>query len=212
MRVIIFANGEIEDLKGAKALLEPNDLLIAADGGARFCKALDIIPNILIGDLDSIDEKDVLDFNNAGTQILKFNPQKDETDLELALLHAQSLKAEEVIIFGGLGRRWDHSLANLLLPAHPALASLNISFWENGQWFYLIQHKIEIQATPGTTLSLIPIGGDVAGVSTEGLEWPLKNETLAFGATRGVSNKFLLGKVTINIKKGYLLCVLGSSE
>ncbi len=212
MRAIIFANGEIEDLEGAKALIEEGDLLIAADGGARFCKAMGLNPQVLIGDFDSLSEEEVESFQKAGTQVLRFDPRKDETDLELALLHAQSLGITEVLILGGLGRRWDHSLANLLLPAHHALKDLKVSFWEQGQWFYLLRDRIEIAALPGTTISLIPIAGDAEGVSSQGLEWPLNNETLSFGASRGVSNLFSSNKVSIDIKKGFLLCIVGSRD
>ena len=212
MRAIVFANGEIRDLQGAKELINPGDILIAADGGARFCREMDLIPDILIGDLDSVSKKDEDYFQKAGTKILKFEPRKDETDLELALLHSLSLEIEQIIILGGLGRRWDHSLANLLLPALPALDSLNISFWEEGQWIYLIRNEIEIKADRGSTLSLIPLGGDAEGVNTKWLEWPLIDETLVFGATRGLSNKVLQEKVSIKIKKGKLLCVYGAKD
>lgn len=212
MRVILFANGEIVDLQGAKALIQHNDILIAADGGARFCKAMDLVPNVLIGDLDSLSIEEVDEFREGGTQILSFDPRKDETDLELALLHALSMGAEEVMILGGLGRRWDHTLANLLLPAHPSLKGLNVSFWEQGQWFYFLRDIIKINAPVGTTLSLIPLGGDVEGVNSAGLEWSLKNETLKFGVSRGMSNLFASEQVSIEIKKGVLLVIVGSHD
>ena len=212
MRVIIFANGEIEDLAGAKALIHAADFLIAADGGARFCRALDLVPDVLIGDLDSVPAKDEVYFQGEGTKIIRFEPRKDETDLELALLHSLTVDVGEVVILGGLGKRWDHSLANLLLPALPALEGLKISFWESGQWIYLIRDSLEITTDPGTILSLIPVGGDVEGVTTQGLEWPLKNETLIFGATRGLSKQDIEEKVIVTIQKGMLLCILGASD
>ena len=113
---------------------------------------------------------------------------------------------------GGLGHRWDQTLANLLLPVYKKLHGLHVSFWDDGQWLYLVEGEKVIQGRVGQTLSLIPIGGDVVGVTTHGLQWPLTDETLYFGATRGVSNEILDANVVIHVRQGVLLCVVSEKE
>lgn len=210
MRAVIFANGILNDPQSAKSLIQTNDLLIAADGGARHCRVLGITPKILIGDLDSQTEDEIKAWEKAGVEVIRHNPRKDETDLELALLFAKEAGADEALVLGGLGSRWDMTIANLLLPAYQNLKGMQVVFWDAGQWLYLVSDETEISGQPGQTVSLIPIGGDAQGVTTQGLEWPLADETLVFGATRGVSNVLTKNPATVSIREGLLLCVVTS--
>jgi len=86
MRAIIFANGEFPDPQGVRNLLRPDDLIIAADGGTRHALAAGVIPHIVVGDLDSLSPDEQARVEAAGSQIVRFSPRKDETDLELALI------------------------------------------------------------------------------------------------------------------------------
>ena len=212
MRAIVFVNGEINDLDGAKALIKSDDLLLAADGGARHCMCLGLRPDVLIGDMDSLSEEEIETLQAAGTEIIRHNPRKDETDLELALLYLLEQEVDEALILGGLGRRWDQTLANLLLPAYHQLKGLQVSFWADGEWLYLLDREREIFGKPGATVSLIPLQGDAEAVTTEGLEWPLNNEKLYFGATRGVSNLMLSDSAWVRLKEGLLLVVVGAGD
>jgi len=206
MRAIIIANGIIEDPEGARALLRPADTIIAADGGAAHCRRLGITPALIVGDMDSLNPEDALYWSQQGVQFIRHDRRKDETDLELALLRAQGLGRKEALVLGGLGGHWDQTFANLLLPAYHLLEELRVTFWHNGLWIYLVRNRRDIQGKAGQTVSLIPIGGDVQGVSTQGLEWQLEDETLTFGATRGVSNVLAADTATVQVKKGFLLC------
>ncbi len=208
MRAIIFANGKLENPAAARALIRPDDTIIAADGGAAHCHALGILPSIIIGDLDSLSAEEVEAWQQKGVEIIQHDPRKDETDLELALLLAQGLAREEALVFGALGGRWDQTIANLLLPAYSRLEDIDITYWHAGTWFYLVRSECTIHARAGQTVSLIPLGGDAVGVTTEGLEWPLEAETLQFGATRGVSNLMLGETATIHLQSGLLLCAV----
>lgn len=206
MRAVIFANGELHDLEAVRALLEPGDTVIAADGGAHHCAALGLIPSLLVGDFDSLTDLEVQDWERRGVQLIHHDARKDETDLELALLLAQGLVREEALVFGALGGRWDQTFANLLLPAYEKLDGLDVTFWHNGLWVYLIRGRREIHGKPGQTVSLLPVGGDVVGVTTQGLEYPLNDATLKFGATRGVSNVLLAQTAAVSVESGLLLC------
>ncbi len=206
MRAVIFANGSLDNPTAARALLRPDDTIIAADGGAAHCRTLGITPALIVGDLDSLSQVDQTHWENQGVQIIRHDRRKDETDLELALLYAQGLDREEALVLGALGGRWDQTFANLLLPAYHNLESLPVTFWHDGLWIYVVRASRTIRGHAGQTVSLIPVGGDVHGVSTTGLEYPLQGETLYFGATRGVSNVLQGETATVQVQDGMLLC------
>ena len=109
-------------------------------------------------------------------------------------------------MLGALGGRWDQSFANILLPSYHLLEAQDVTFWHEGTWIYLIREQRTIRGQAGQTVSLIPVRGSAHGVTTEGLEWPLENEILLMGASRGISNVLLGEKAVIRVNDGLLLC------
>jgi thiamine pyrophosphokinase len=213
LRVIIFANGVLNDPESARRSIQPGDLLIAADGGLHFYDQLGITPDILIGDLDSVGAERLASLAQGQTTIVRYPQRKDFTDLELALQYARQQGAQEILVYAALGARWDQTLANLLLPAAASMSGARVTLLDGAHEIYLIDSRRgasrwEVSGQPGDTVSLIPIGGDARGVSTEALEYPLKDETLSFGATRGVSNVLLARKARIKLEAGLLVCVV----
>ena len=208
MRAIIFANGEFPHPQSAHSLLRPDDLIIAADGGTRHALVAGVIPHVVIGDLDSLSPDEQARVEAAGAQIIRFPPRKDETDLELALLHAVREGATEIVILAALGGRLDQTIANLLLLALPELSGLDVRIVEGRQTALLIRGEVLIEGQIGDTLSLIPLGGDAVGVTAEGLEWPLHEDTLRFGPARGVSNVLTAQIARVCVRRGLLLCVV----
>ncbi len=210
IRAVIFANGNLSQPLSVRSLLKPDDLLIAADGGAAQMQAINLLPKAAIGDFDSLDADSLNALENAGVKIFRFPIKKDLTDLELALQYAQSQGIRDILILGALGNRWDQTLANLLLPAAAAFADLYIRLVDGSQEMTLIRtgQTLQLDGQAGDTLSLIPLAGDATGITTQGLEYPLRRETLSFGNTRGVSNVLLGDSASISLEKGMLLCVL----
>ena len=204
MRAVIFANGQLN----RPILIQPDDLVIAADGGTHHCLGLGIRPQVVIGDLDSVREDELEALSASGTEIITYPERKDFTDLELALLEAQKRGADRVLILAALGKRWDQSLANLLLPA--TLPGLNISLLDDLQEIHFIRpgKTLEISGQPGDTVSLIPLSGDASGITTHGLEYPLYQEMLQFGSTRGISNVMLGSQASVKLGAGLLLCAV----
>ena len=208
MRAIIFANGEFPDPQTARGLLRPDDLAIAADGGTHHALTAGVIPRVIIGDLDSLSPDEQARVEAAGSQIVRFSPCKDETDLELALLHAVREGATEILVLAALGGRLDQIIANLLLLSLPELRELDVRIVEGAQEAFLIRDEALIEGQLGDTVSLIPLGGDAVGVTAEGLEWPLHRETLRFGPARGVSNVLVAEQARVRVRRGMLLCVV----
>ena len=212
-RAVILANGELNDLDSARALVRADDLIIAADGGLRHCRALGLTPHTLIGDLDSTSPADLAAVESAGTQIVRYPARKDQTDLELALEWTVAHGADDIVILGALGGRWDQTLANLLLPALPTWQSARIRIVDGRQQISLARGpgSITLIGSPGDTVSLISVGGDAVGITTAGLEYPLANGTLRFGSTLGVSNALIANEAGVTLLEGLLVCIVISS-
>jgi len=214
VRVIIFTNGEINYPQRLLDLIEEGDVLIAADGGARHCLRLGLLPKLVIGDFDSLSETELNNLEEAGAELQRHPTHKDETDLELALLAARDQGAERVVICGALGARWDMTLANILLLAHPEFSSLSIHIVDGPQELSLLQggQTRQIVGEPGDTLSLMPLLGGANGITTQGLEYPLENGSLRIGATRGVSNVMISHLAQVQLDEGLLLVVLNKDR
>lgn len=210
MRAVIFASGRLSHPDLDREHLRPDDWLIAADGGARHCQALALTPATIIGDFDSLAPDELREYERAGVEIISHPTRKDETDLELALRHALRREAGEVLILGGLGQRWDQSLANLLLAGASGLESLHLRLIDGPQEVLPLRggQSIELKGRPGDTVSLIPLAGDALGVTTRGLEYPLSDSRLPFGATLGVSNVLTADSAHVSLAEGLLLCMI----
>jgi thiamine pyrophosphokinase len=212
VRAVIFANGECPNPQEAMELVHSDDLVLAADGGTRHALAAGVIPQVVIGDLDSLSPADQACVEAAGSQFVRFSPRKDETDLELALLYAARGGATEIVVLGALGGRLDQTIANVLLLALPELRNIDVRIVAGPQEAFLIQGEAAIEGQPGDVVSLIPLGGDAVDVTTDGLEWRLEEDTLHFGLARGVSNVLAARRAHVRVRQGSLLCVVMHAE
>ncbi len=207
MRAVVVANGPLPTHPFCQHLVEDNDLVICVDGGAGKALALGLMPEVVIGDMDSLEAPLREQLRAKGCRFIEYPSRKDETDSELAIRHALSLGATEIIMLGMLGARIDHSLANIMLLTLPELEQVKVRLVEGCQEVFVIRDEILIEGMPGDTLSLLPLSGDVVGVRTEGLEYPLHYGTLRFGAARGVSNVLTASRAKITVGSGLLLVV-----
>jgi thiamine pyrophosphokinase len=214
LRAIVFANGELKDPESVRALIQDGDYIIAADGGSYHCVQLGIKPHVVVGDFDSLGESDLQALQASGTQLVRYDPRKDFTDLELALEHARKNGARQALIFAALGKRWDQTLANLLLPAVQTLLGLEIRLIDGAQEISLLRggENCRLEGQVGDTLSLIPLTLEARGVLTQGLEYPLNRETLYLGATRGISNVFAEPQASVSLEEGMLICVVNRQD
>jgi thiamine pyrophosphokinase len=209
LHALIFANGSLNLPPGGLAGLPHPHLIIAADGGCRHCLALGLRPDLVVGDLDSLDAGDQRALETAGVELLRFPVRKDFTDLELALQVAQQRGVQEMTILGGLGGRWDQSIANLLLLAAPQFAGLRLHLLDGPTRLSLLRggQSLALSGAPGDTLSLIPLSPAASGITTTGLEYPLSGGALQLGSTTGVSNVLTAPQASVALTVGLLLCV-----
>ena len=206
-RLIIFANGIVPNLESARGLIQTGDVLIAADGGTQHALALGLFPSLVIGDLDSLtpEERQKLDANSI--EIQQYSRDKDETDLELALQYACRSGFNKILVVGALGGRLDQTLGNLSLLTNPELAALDVRMDDGVEEAFFTRRRCEFHGKPADIVSLIPWRGAVSGVCTEGLHWPLNNETLFQDKTRGISNEMSRETATISLRSGLLLVI-----
>ena len=207
MRAVIFANGDASDPDIVRHWVAQADLIIAADGGTRHALSAGVLPQVVIGDLDSLADADREQLDRSGVQPIVYPTHKDYTDLELAVRYARGQQATEIIIFGALGGRWDQSLANVMLLAAPELAQVPVRLVDHALSIQVIRDRAEIAGRVGDTLSLIALSGDAHGVTIEGCEYPLHEAALPLGATLGISNVFAQPAAKITVRQGLILAL-----
>ena len=207
MRAGLFVNGDFEKTPNVLNFLVGLDFLVAVDGGLLHIIHAGLTPNVIIGDLDSVDPIDLSHYENEGVDIIRYPVQKDETDLELAVEYVINLGFDELLIFGAIGGRVDHFLGNILLFSNPRFQKLDIKFvTDKGILFFCKNHQM-IYGSIGDRVSLIPISEVVKNTNTTGLLYPLINENLYRWKCRGISNQIVDHFVEIHFEYGILLCV-----
>ena len=206
-RIVIFANGSLPELERAHSVLHPDDTILCADGGTRHALALGLKPDLIVGDMDSLDRAEWQELESAGVPIELFPHDKDETDLELALDRALERAPASLVIVGALGLRLDQTLANLGLLSDPRLAALDARIDDGVEEALFCRSEVKVDGLKGDTVSLIPWGGAAREVQTEGLQWQLRGETLHPEKTRGISNRMLGTTARIRLGSGLLLVV-----
>lgn len=207
MKAIVVAGGNAapEDA----ALLSGADLVIAADSGAHWLDRSGVSPDLVIGDMDSVDP-DLLDRLAArGTEVERHPADKEASDLELAMSRAAAAGADEVVILGALrGERLDHELANLLLLVDREWDGIDLRVVRGGTTARALQggSQQELGGAGGDLVTLLPVG-DATGVRTDGLRYPLVGETLRAGRSRGLSNEVEHAPASVSLEGGSLLII-----
>ncbi len=187
-------------------------LVIAADGGALKAETLGLRPDVVVGDLDSLDERDVERLRREDVAVLAFPSRKDESDTQLAVREALARGADRVVLIGALGgRRIEHSLANVLLLTMPELSRIDASIVDRASTLRALgsggRRRLELHGAAGDYVSLLPLTERVEGVTTSGLAYELHDEELRQGPARGLSNELIGARATISTTSGRLLVV-----
>lgn len=184
------------------------DMIICADSGADVLFAAEIIPNVLLGDFDSINPEIFDFFVQQGIKTVRFNTNKDVTDTHIAIKYAINQGADKIIILGALGDRMDHTLSNVfLLESYLHLAHCKIINEKNKIELISDGAKKTFSNKHYKYISLIPISKKVVGVTTEGLKYKLTNATLHRNDSYGVSNEIIQSYGSIMLKKGILAVI-----
>ncbi len=213
MRVVIIADGDVDvaALRRAATGGDERVHVLAADGGALKAEAAGLRVDLVLGDGDSLDREDERRLRAAGADVRRVAPEKEMSDTELCLREALARGATSIRIHGALGGpRPEHSLANVALLALPELARLDVTIEHRAGTIRLCgtgtgPARIDLAGQPGDFLSLLPLAPGAQGITTHGLRYPLKDEDLAHGPSRGLSNEFLTRQASVTVRQGRLL-------
>lgn len=210
MRAVIVAGGDADERDAE--LLRDADLVIAADGGAAFLESHGRRPDVLVGDLDSVDAELVKRLVSDGVAVERHPVDKDATDAELAIDRAITAGAERVTVIGAFaGTRLDHELGNLLLLADTELAGRvqDLRMVGAGTVARAVHGpgSMAVEARRGSLVSLLPVGGDAVGVRTSGLRFALAGQTLRMGRSRGLANEVVAEPASVSLEAGVLLVI-----
>jgi thiamine pyrophosphokinase len=202
---------------GGGVVLRRTDLpagaaVVAADAGLDSALAAGLRADVAVGDFDSASVAALEAAEAAGTRIVRYPQAKEATDLELALDEAAALAPRRIVVIGVAGGRLDHLLAGLLLLGAERYARFEIDALLGSATAHVVRGERRLEGEPGELVSLLALHGPVDGVTTEGLAYPLRGETLLPGSSRGVSNVFAATEARIAVDRGVLVAVRPGPE
>ncbi len=186
------------------------DLLVAADGGGKPLYDLCYIPQILLGDFDSLAPAYKELITAQGAKMISYKKEKDWTDLELSIKLLMDRGINNIRVFGGLGGRLDHTLANLSLLYRAKISGFDVTMIGKEEMVILLSSEEQVILSPfaGGHFSLLPLFEVAEGVNIKGAKFPLENATIKFGSTIGIHNEFLETSVGIGFRSGYLYLIV----
>ncbi len=207
MNALIICSGTFSDYSFYEKYVCNAGFILCADGGARHARRLKVVPDVLLGDFDSISPEDYEYCKLLDARIMKYPASKDRTDSEIAVDIALDRGCERIVILGGLGTRADHSIANIgLLKKIAHRGAFGTLVNEHNEIFY-VTRRLVLHREDGYKVSLVPASSVVKGIKTSGLMYELSEAVIEYGSTLGVSNEFVKDKARISIKSGALLVI-----
>lgn len=209
-RAALILNGSIDDYQKIKNRIEENNYkaLIAVDGGANHLYKMGLVPDYIIGDMDSIEEEAFNHYNSEGCVFEKFPTRKSETDAELGVILAEKMEFMCLDIYASLGGRIDHEIANVLLLYYIQKKGIFPRIISDSEEIHLLENdELALEGKAGDIVSIIPIKGDAKGVTLRNLEYPLEEFDMEYSIPRGVSNVMLEDICYIDVRDGSILVI-----
>ena len=198
--------GDLEWLRRELAAAAP-EAVLCADGGARYARLLGVVPDLIVGDLDSLAEELQRSFRAEGIAVAGYPARKDETDTQLALERALAMGAGEILVFGALGNRLDHTLANIGLLLLGRNRGATVVLRDESCDVFAVTGEAVIRGEAGQTVSVFPLGGDAAGIDLTGFEYPLAGAAMTLSRPYGISNRLAATTGRIKVGEGSLLVI-----
>jgi thiamine pyrophosphokinase len=207
-QIVVVVSGGNPPTPHAAAHVPSGATVIAADRGLDYALALGLEVTVAVGDFDSVSAEALAAAEAAGVRIERHPVEKDATDLELALDTAIGMAPQRILVLAGTGGRLDHELAALLLLASDRYAAAEVDALVGAARIHVIRGERELGGQTGQLCTLLAVNGPAVGVTTAGLEYPLRGETLEPGSSRGVSNVLEGAAARVNVEQGVLLAIL----
>ncbi|MEA2101532.1 MAG: thiamine diphosphokinase [Thermodesulfobacteriota bacterium] len=184
------------------------DRIIAADKGAQYCLDAGVIPDLVVGDMDSISGQAIEGLDAMGVERVFFNQDKDMTDTSIALDEAAKKGADRVEIVAGLGGRLDHTLANVHLLLRALRSGMDAIILAEDQEVFIVDSGYTLINKKGAIISFLPLTSDVSGIDLKGFAYGLDHARMEIGDPYGISNVVNSDHACIGVDKGVLLAIL----
>lgn len=205
-RILIFTGGTLDSW--AFSHIQHGDLLVGVDRGALFLVQHGYHPHFALGDFDSVSEDEKSQILKHAQTFSDCDPiMKDQTDTEMAFEWALAQQPEEILLFGALGTRFDHSLANVHLLRRSLEKKISCRIIDQHNELQLMDRKLLIQKGAYKNVSLLPLSLEVTGITLHGFQYPLDQATIALGDSLGISNVLVAESGEITIQSGLLLVI-----
>lgn len=210
-KIVIISGGYIDDVFALEWITSyAPEYTIVADSGMEFCYRSGIVPDMIIGDFDSVKEDTLAFYKNQSGIILKeLNPVKDDTDTEFAIRQAIELGAKELTILGGTGTRLDHVFGNISLLGIGLDKQVQIQLVDAHNRIRMVNMPVKITKREqfGTYVSLVPYQGEVTQLTLKGFKYPLDCFCLKPYNSLGISNEIVEDEAEISFEEGVLLLI-----
>lgn len=207
MKILIVTNGEIYNLGYLRGIAPRYNYIICVDGAARYLHEIYCIPDLMVGDMDSVNDKDLEWIRKHNIPVKEYDVKKDYTDTEIAIDAAINLKAEKITVLGGIGNRIDHSVSNIFLLKKIADSGILGEIIDEHFEIQYLDKNSELHWQIGETVSFIPLNEDPGIISLEGFEYPLVDKSVSQGTSLCVSNVVKKSIQKVKIKDATLLAI-----
>ena len=207
MKALIVAGGNKPSEKLLKSYIKDADLVLGADRGSEYLYDYDITPDVILGDFDSINKEKLKMIENKNIEIIKFLPEKDYTDTEIAIMEAMKRGADTIYLFAGIGTRADHTLGNIGLILTTKKKGARLTIIDDHNKMYLADNDMSLNGVYGETISFHALSDVVKGFEIKGAKYNLDSYDMHLLDPRAICNEFLDTPINIKYKSGELLII-----
>lgn len=209
MRCLIISGGAVERPEMLAEAVRQADRVICVDGGLKHIAALGLVPDLVVGDMDSVDRAELVKITHLGAVVKEYPADKDDTDTALALAEALAWQPDEIVLLGATGTRFDHTLANVHLLRVALEQGVRARIVNDYHEISLVAPHLPavVEGKEEDLFSLLPLTEEVTGVNVSGARWPLENAVFRIGNPYGVSNRLAGARAEITVGRGLMLLV-----
>jgi thiamine pyrophosphokinase len=211
VNINILAGGPVELLPNLNEYKQENEVWVGVDRGVFTLINMNITPQIAFGDFDSVTKQELMIIEENVENMKIYKPEKNETDMELALNWAIEQRPDLIRVFGASGGRLDHFLANVQLLVKPLMEDNNVKILLIDKQNIISlkgpgSYKIKMRSDK-KYISFVPLTLSVKGLTLEGFKYPLKNRHISIGSTLCISNELVSDNGTFSFSEGILLVI-----
>ena len=205
MSALIIGSGSNIDIEKFESENLNIDYVICADGGLEKAENLKLIPNIIIGDLDSVNKIVLKKYLDMNIELIKYPAEKNYTDMELAIEYAVEKQFKDIVLIGASGSRLDHTMANIMLIERYFKIGIKIKIIDNNNYIQIVTSNMVINNKKDYYVSIVPITDIIVGITLVGFKYPLNDVNVKRGSTLCISNQITSDKGNIILQSGTAL-------